>query len=235
MKRMLLGLALALAPIGGVAPAASAQLFGGGIVYDPTNHAENVLQAARALQQIEHQIQQLAHEIRMLENMARDLESLPDSLADDIRRRLSRIDALMREAEGIGYRVEEIERGYEEAYPEDYGAEPPGSAELLEDARARWRQSRAAWRESLTVAAEVVSRAPDDAAGLDRLVGFSQSAAGNLQAVQAGNQIAALQAQQLMQMEAMMAAHYRAEALDRARMLAEEARGRARTQAFLER
>lgn len=233
MKRMLLGLALALAPIGGVAPAASAQLFGGGIVYDPTNHAENVLQAARALQQIEHQIQQLTHEIRMLENMARDLESLPESLADDIRRRLARVDELMREAEGIGYRVDEIERAYEEAYPEDYGPEPPGSDALAEDARERGRQSRAAWRDSLTLGAEIVSRAPDTAGSLDGMISASQGAAGNLQAAQAGNQIAALQAQQLMQMEAMMAAHYRAEALDRARLLAEEVRGRARTQSFL--
>ncbi|HCN91608.1 MAG TPA: P-type conjugative transfer protein TrbJ, partial [Hyphomonas sp.] len=56
---------------------------------------------------------------------------------------------------------------------------------------------------------------------------------GNLQALQAGNQIKALSAQQLMQMEALLAAHYRAEALDRARELEEAARGRARLQSFL--
>ena len=46
-------------------------------------------------------------------------------------------------------------------------------------------------------------------------------------------EIEALQTEQLMQMEAMMAAHYRAEALERARQLAEAERGRARTRAFL--
>ena len=66
----------------------------------------------------------------------------------------------MREAEGIGYRVEEIEREYEEVYPEDYGAEPPRQAVLVEEARARWRQSRTAYkRESLEVTASVVSSA----------------------------------------------------------------------------
>ena len=40
---------------------ASAQLFGG-IVYDPTNYAQNVLQAARALQQITNQITSLQNE-----------------------------------------------------------------------------------------------------------------------------------------------------------------------------
>jgi type IV secretion system protein TrbJ len=223
--------ALPLSPL--TAPPASAQLFGGGIVYDPANHAENILQAIRALQQINQQIQQLTHEIQMLENMARDLEALPDSIADDILRRMRRIDDLMRDAEGIGYRVEEIEHEYEEVYPEDYGAEPPRQAVLVEEARARWRQSRTAYRESLQITASVVSSAREDSESLDRLIADSQSAVGNLQVAQAGNQIEALQTEQLMQMEAMMAAHYRAEALERARQLAEAERGRARTRMFL--
>jgi P-type conjugative transfer protein TrbJ len=237
MKRpmtLLASVAIAALPLSALtAPPASAQLFGGGIVYDPANHAENILQAIRALQQINQQIQQLTHEIEMLENMARDLEALPDSIADDILRRMRRIEELMREAEGIGYRVEEIEREYEEVYPEDYGSEPPRQAVLVEEARARWRQSRTAYRDSLTVTAQVVSTARADSDSLGRLIADSQSAVGNLQVAQAGNQIEALQTEQLMQMEAMMAAHYRAEALERARQLAEAERGRARTRAFL--
>ena len=110
--------------------------------------------------------------------------------------------------------VEEIEHDYEEAYPEDYGAEPPRRAVLVEEARARWRQSRTAYRESLEVTASVVSSAREDSESLDRLIADSQSAVGNLQVAQAGNQIEAMSAQQLMQMEAMMASHYRAEALE---------------------
>jgi len=224
MKRLLLSAALCALPMTSLtAPPAAAQLFGGGIVYDPANHTQNILTAVRSLQQINQQIQQLTHEIEMLENMARDLETLPDSIADDILRRMRRIDELMREAEGIGYGVEEIERDYEVIYPEEYGETPPEHRVLVEEARTRWRQSRTAYRESLLVTAE----------SLDRLIGDSQSAIGNLQVLQAGNQIEALQTEQLMQMEAMMASHYRAEALERARQLAEAERGRARTRAFL--
>ena len=85
------------------------------------------------------------------------------------------------------------------------GIRPPQNAVLVEEAHARWKQSR-----------------------------DSQSSVGNLQVLQAGNQIEALQTGQLMQMESMMAAHYRAEALERSRNLAEAARGRARTKSFLE-
>ena len=230
MKRHLLSAALLALPLTTLtAPPASAQWT----VYDPANHVQNIYQAVRALQQINQQVQQLTHEIEMLENMAKDLERLPDSIADDILRRMRRIDELMREAEGIGYGVEEIERGYEEIYPEDYGAAPPEHKVLVEEARTRWKQSRTAYRESLLVTAEVVSSARADSESLDRLIGNSQAAEGNLQVLQAGNQIEALQTEQLMQIEAMMASHYRAEALERARQLAEAERGRARTKSFL--
>ena len=153
MKRFLASALICAAPLSIlIAPPAAAQWT----VYDPANHIQNIYQAIRSLQEVNQQIQQLTHEIEMLENMARDLEALPDSIVDDILRRMRRIEELMREAEGIGYRVEEIEREYEEVYPEDYGAEPPRQAVLVEEARARWRQSRTAYRDSLTVTAQVV-------------------------------------------------------------------------------
>ncbi|WOR14367.1 P-type conjugative transfer protein TrbJ [Hyphomonas sp. FCG-A18] len=230
MKRLFTLVALCALPVSAILPPpAMAQVA----VYDPANHIQNIYQAIRSLQQVNQQIRQLTNEIAMLENMARDLETLPDSIADDILRRMQRIEDLMREAEGIGYKVEEIERDYEEIYPESYGENPPENEVLVEQARTRWKQSRTAYRESLQVTAAVVSSARADSEALDRLIGSSQSAVGNLQAVQAGNQIEALQTQQLMQIESMMASHYRAEALERARELAEAERGRARTRSFL--
>ena len=80
---------------------------------------------------------------------------------------------------------------------------------------------------------DLVENARSGHANLDQLITVSQSATGNLQAQQAGNQIEALQTEQIMQMEAMMAAHYRAEALNRAKELAESERARARLQSFL--
>ncbi len=230
MKRLLLSAALCAFPVTlTAAPPAHAQW----VVYDPANHIQSIIQAIQAVESVTNQIEQLANEIEMLENMARDLESLPDSIADDILRRMDRIEELMREAEGIGYKIEEIEREYERQYPETYGENPPEHRVLVEQARTRWEQSRLAYRDSLLVTAEVVSSARADSESLDRLIADSQSAVGNLQVLQVGNQIEALQTEQLMQMEAMMASHYRAEALERARQLAEAERGRARTRNFL--
>ena len=230
MKRLLLSAALCAFPVTLItAPPAHAQW----VVYDPANHIQSIIQAIQAVESVTNQIEQLANEIEMLENMARDLESLPDSIADDILRRMDRIEELMREAEGIGYKIEEIEREYERQYPETYGENPPEHRILVEQARTRWEQSRLAYRDSLLTTAQVVSSTQADATSLQSRLAASKGASGNLQAVQAGNEIAALQTEQLMQMEAMMASHYRAEALERARQLAEAERRRARTRAFL--
>ncbi len=235
MKRPLAALALCAAPLLALpltallAPPAEAQVT----VYDPANHAQNILQAVRALQELEGQLQQLAHEIEMLENMARNLETLPVSVAESIiGQRIIRIEELLREAQGIGYSVEAIERDYETTYPERYGA-PPSQAVLVADARARWRQSRDAFREALTISAAALEDNETDAAAIRSLVTQSQDAAGALQADKAGNELAAMTHQQLMQLEAMLAAQHRAQALEEARKLAEAERGRARLSAFL--
>ena len=235
MKRPLAALALCAAPLLALpltallAPPAEAQVT----VYDPANHAQNILQAVRALQELEGQLQQLAHEIEMLENMARNLETLPVSVAESIiGQRIIRIQDVLRRAQGIGYSVDEIERDYETAYPEEYGAATPSSV-LVEDARARWRQSRDAFRETLTVSAAALEDNETDADAIRSLVTQSQDAVGALQAAQAGNELSAMTNQQLMQIEAMLAAQHRAEALEEARKLAEAERGRARLKSFL--
>ena len=235
MHRRLTSLLLAALPIsalplaGFLAPPAAAQVT----VYDPANHAQNILQAARALQELEGQMQQLAHEIEMLENMARNLETMPVSVAESIiGQRINEIEVVLRRARGIGYSMADLERDFEAAYPDTYGAATPNSV-LLEDARARWHQSRDAFRETLEVSATALAGNSEDAGAIARLVAESHNAAGALQAAQAGNELSALTAQQMMQVEAMLAAQHRAVALEEARKLAEETRGRARLNAFL--
>ena len=49
------------------------------IVFDPSNYAQNVLTAARSLQQITNQITSLQNQAQMLINQARNLASLPYS------------------------------------------------------------------------------------------------------------------------------------------------------------
>ncbi len=233
MKHLLTIMILSLFSVTSIVPQARAQFGFGGIVYDPANHAQNILTAVRSLQEINQQIQQLTHEIEMLENMAKDLKNLPKSIADDLRQKILTVDHLIKIAEGIAYKVSEVETEYEIIYRETYGTNPPPAPVIVADARAAWKQSREAYKHSLQVQAQVVTNIRDDIEKLHGLVGDSQASEGNLAVLQAGNQIAALSAEQIMQIQTLLAAQYRAEAMERSRDLAERERGRARLERFL--
>ena len=69
-------------------------------VFDPANYSQNLLTAARSLQQINQQVQQLANEAQMLVNQAQDLTRLPTTIAADLQRSLGEVDALIRDAGG---------------------------------------------------------------------------------------------------------------------------------------
>ena len=53
----------------------------GGIVYDPSNYAQNVLTAARSLEQINHQIEMIQNQATSLINEARNLAAMPFSMS----------------------------------------------------------------------------------------------------------------------------------------------------------
>ncbi len=93
-------LALALAAPLALAPVFTtpAHAFFGGfgrIVYDPTNHAENLLTAARTLEQINNQITSLQNEAQMLINQARNLASLPHSSLQALQQNVQRTQQLL--------------------------------------------------------------------------------------------------------------------------------------------
>ncbi|MFX8608826.1 P-type conjugative transfer protein TrbJ, partial [Acinetobacter baumannii] len=68
---------------------------------------------------------------------------------------------------------------------------------LIANAQARWQNSVAALQDSLRVQAGVVGNLDTNRTPMSALVTSSQAATGSLAATQAGNQLLALQAQQL--------------------------------------
>lgn len=232
MKRKLLSMAAAAALL--LAPAQNAHaIFGfGDIVYDPANHAENILTAVRTLQQVNNQIRQLANEAQMLVNQAQNLANLPTSVAADLQSSLRAIDRLMLDAQGIAYQVAEIDSTYRRLFPEEY-ASAVSTSQIVQDAHEAWRLARHGFQHSLEVQAETVGQLRSDAVTLDRLIAESQSAVGNLQATQAGNQLTALAAKQSMQLQTLVAASARADALENARHIAAREQARARFDRFM--
>ena len=230
VRRVILAGVLASAAVAPMFVAAPAQAQFGGIVYDPTNYASNVLQAARTLQQINNQITQIQNQATSLINEARNLASLPLSTVDTLQQQVRQTQQLLGEAQRIAYNVQDIQQAFNGRYK---GANLTGTnAQMVANANARWEDSVGAFEDALKVQAGVVGNIDGARATMNSLVSASQSATGALQAAQAGNQLLALQSQQLADLTAAVAAQGRAQALDAARQAAIEAEGRERFRRF---
>jgi P-type conjugative transfer protein TrbJ len=212
MRRLAAASTLAIAVAFSSAPASAL------IVFDPSNYAENVLQAARALEQINNQVTSLANEAQMLVNQAKNLASLPTSVLSEIEGNFSEMRNLMSEAERLAYSVQEIESQFSSTY-RDFANDRTG-AQLVEGARTRWQESVSAFEHSLKAGAVAVDNIEGTEQQTSSLVTASKSAVGILQATQAGNELLAVQARQLSDLTAMVAAQGRATALEEARQAA---------------
>ena len=78
------------------------------LVFDPSNYSQNLLTAARSLQQIQNQIKSLQNEAQMLINQAKQLEQLPTTVLNDVERDYSQIQTLLKQANGITYNVQSL-------------------------------------------------------------------------------------------------------------------------------
>lgn len=209
-----------------VAPAAAQW-----VVYDPTNYAQNVLQAARALQQINNQIQSLQNEAQSLINQGRNLASLPHSSLQQIQQSVRRTQALLQQAQNIAFEVGQVDQVFQRQYGNV--SMSATDQQLVADARTRWQNSVGGLQDAMRVQAGVVGNIDTNRAELGTLVGQSQGATGALQATQAGNQLLALQSQQLSDLVALISANGRADALTAAERAAAAEQGREQRRRFL--
>ena len=143
------------------------------VVYDPTNYVQNVLSAARALEQINNQIQSLQNEAQMLINQARNLASLPYSSLQQLQQSVQRTQALLCQAQRIAFDVQQIDQ----AFQSQYGNISLSTSDqrLVADARSRWQNTVGGLQDALRVQAGVVGNIGTNRAEMAALVGQSAS------------------------------------------------------------
>lgn len=218
--------------IGFALAAATLPASGQWAVFDARNFSQNILTAARTLQQINNQIQQIQNEARMLANDARNLAGLDFNTVAQLRAALARTTRLIAEAQGMGFRLARVEAEFARLHPPAYGAGTTAER-MLGDSRERWAGSLEAIRTTLLLQAQAAENLPVDEDAIAALVEQSQGAVGQLQALQANNQLLALHARQLIQEQQLRIAQDRAGALEHARALAAEDRAREVRRRFL--
>ena len=224
-----LAVPVALSPM--LASPAHAQFGFGRIVYDPSNYAQNVLTAARTLEQINNQITSLQNEAQMLINQARNLASLPHSSLQQLQQNVQRTQQLLGQAQNLAFEVGQIDQAFQSQYGNV--SLSATDAQLVADARGRWENTVGGLQDAMRVQAGVVGNIDSNRAEMAALVGQSQGATGALQATQAGNQLLALQSQQLSDLIALISANGRADALTEAERATAAEQGREQRRRFL--
>jgi P-type conjugative transfer protein TrbJ len=224
MKKNLLAAAALLCAI----PIAQAQW----VVVDPTNLVQNTLTAVRTMEMIENQINQLQNDAQMLVNQGRNLASLPFNVVNRLRSTLANTQQLITQAQGLAFQVQSMDQQFAHLYPQQYAATVSGN-QMYQDAHQRWQNTLNGLQTAMQMQAQVSQNLTEDQSVLTDLVGQSQSATGALQAMQATNQLLALQAKQSIQGQQLQLTQGRATALELARQAAAVERGREVTQRFL--
>ncbi len=166
------------------------------IVFDPNNYVQSVLTAARELQQINNEIQSLENQAQMLINQARNLASLPYSALAQLQAQIQRTEQLLQQAQRIAYSVTQINQAFTTTYPQSYSLST-SAMQLVTDAQTRWQNALAGFQDAMLVQAGAVQNLDTTRTQITALVSNSQSATGALQALQSGNQLVALQTNQL--------------------------------------
>ncbi|WP_150428718.1 P-type conjugative transfer protein TrbJ [Dechloromonas sp. CZR5] len=226
MKKRLF--AIAVAALIGAMPVAQAQW----VVIDPTNLAQNILTAAHTLEQINNQIKQLQNEAQSLMNEARNLASLPFNVVNRLRSNLDTTRQLIGQARGLAFDIQNMDQQFAQLYPEQYAATVSGNR-MFQDAHQRWQNTLQGLQTAMRMQAQVSQNLNQDEGVLADLVDQSQSATGALQAMQATNQLLALQAKQSIQTQQLQLTQGRAASLELARQAAAVERGREVTRRFL--
>lgn len=201
------------------------------VVFDPNNFSQNILTAARSLEQINNQVTSLQHESQMLANEARNLASLPYSSLQQLQASLQSTRQLINQAQNIAYSVQQVDNAFQTAYSPANASQ--SDQLMIANARQRWQNAVGALQDALRVQAGVVGNIDVNATEMSTLVGSSQSAVGALQATQAGNQILALQSRQLSDLTAMLAAQGRAQSLYLAREAAAQDQAKEQMRRFV--
>lgn len=201
-------------------------------VFDSANYTQNLLSAARALQQINNQITQLQNEARMLANDAKNLATIDFPQLESLQARLEMIDELMGRAQTIDFRVDDIEEQFRREFPARFDHLLDRDARLAA-ARQKLDASMSGFRRTMAVQSGIIENVRSDAQDLAAIIGKSQAAEGSLQAAQATNQLLALTARQQFQIQQLMAAQFREQSIAAARQAQSEREARERSRRFL--
>jgi len=176
------------------------------IVLDPTNLIQNTISALKAIESVINEVQMIANQVKQIENLVQNTRSYAGVWDQEALPRLTRLGQIIEQEQAIAYAMAGMDRVFRERYP---GYRP------ITDWAAAYDQWTRTTLDTLRGSLAAVRLHADDFADEQRriqtLTALSDSAEGRMQAIQAGNMLAAEQIQQLSKLRQLMMAQINAQ------------------------
>lgn len=184
-------------------------------VIDPTNLAQNVIQATRALEQIHNQVQQI-------EQGARMLAQNPLQLSPELTQQIAEARQLFSQAQGIAFDLQRVGQDFRNLYPDQWNEMNMG--DMLAQSERWLQQDRQTIQQAMEAharAARAIGQSQDQ---INRALQSSSGAEGQTSAIQASNQLLGINASELAQIHALLIVQGRALETERMERVAREER-----------
>jgi P-type conjugative transfer protein TrbJ len=176
------------------------------IVLDPTNLIQNTISALKAIESVINEVQMIANQVKQIENLVQNTRAYAGVWDREAFPSLVRLGQIIEQEQAIAYAMAGMDRVFRDKYP---GYRP------ITDWAAAYDQWTRTTLDTLRGTLAAVRLHADDFADEQRrvqtLTALSDSAEGRMQAIQAGNMLAAEQIQQLAKLRQLMMAQINAQ------------------------
>lgn len=209
---------------GVLSAALTASIFGAGVAVVPTpayaiycsncsTFYQQMFQYVEEVNTALNSAEQVANQVKQYQNMVTQGTGLPSSMFGSITSDLSRVASIYNRSQALGRNISNMDSAFNTQFPgyQSYVqrfVQSSGRATGAVDSSQyeKWSQQGADNAKNAMAAANMnTSTFADEDAHLDQLMVRSQSSVGRMQAIQAGNEIAASNVQQLQKLRDLLA------------------------------
>ncbi len=221
----------------GVVPCITMPAWALGPVYctNCSNIYTQGLQLAKEAETALTTAQQLQKEIQQYENMVTQGLAMPSSMFDRIAGDIQRVQRLYEQSKALSGNLSNFDQQFRDQFGNynDYLKQAGKNPTYMQDNYKRWQEQGAdAMRVAMKASGMNVSTLADEDDMLSQLVARSQNAEGRMQAIQAGNEIAAQQVQQLQKLRELLNAQIQSQSLFYAQQIERDGRDDAFSEEF---
>jgi type IV secretion system protein TrbJ len=164
----------------------------------------NIEQVGQNAQQIAHQITQIENQLARYQTMLQNLERLPDNIWGDAVADLNRLQILVQQGEGIAFSMS----GLDDTLKARFGSYADFVNNLPKDFSSMWDSWSQTNRDTIAgtlAGANLTSEQfQNEASTMAQLHGQSESAVGQMQALQVGHSIASQQVEQMQKLRGLL-------------------------------